>query len=48
MLRGEAANTNCIAFGLTRMGLERTIYHTRREHANHMCGYQNDYYIQVK
>ena len=35
MLNGEATNTNCIVFGLTRPGLEPTIYHTRGEHANH-------------
>ena len=37
MLRvsGEATNTNCIVFGLTRPGLEPTIYQTRGEHANH-------------
>jgi hypothetical protein len=31
----EATNTNFIVFGLTRPGLEPTIYHTRGEHANH-------------
>jgi len=36
MLRAEeAANTNFIVFGLTRSGLEATIYHTQGEHANH-------------
>ena len=35
MLGGEATNTNCIVFGLTRTGLEPTIYRTRGEHANH-------------
>jgi hypothetical protein len=34
-LSGEATNTNCIVFGLTRPGVEPTIYHTRSEHANH-------------
>jgi hypothetical protein len=34
MFSGEAANTNCIVFGLTRSGLEPTIYPTRGEHAN--------------
>ena len=34
MLSGEATNTNCIVFGLTRTGLEPTIYHRRVEHAN--------------
>ena len=29
------ANTNFIVFGLTRSGLELTIYRTRGEHANH-------------
>jgi len=28
MLSGEATNTNFIVFGLTRPGLEPTIYHT--------------------
>jgi hypothetical protein len=32
---GEAADTNFIVFGLTRPGLETTIYSTRGEHANH-------------
>ena len=35
MLSGEATNTNLIVFGLTRLGLEATIYHTPGEHANH-------------
>ena len=36
MLPGEATNTNCIVFRLTRPGLEpRTIYRTQGEHANH-------------
>ena len=34
VLNGEATHTNSIAFGLTRLGLEPTIYHTRGEHAN--------------
>jgi hypothetical protein len=32
---GEAANTNFKVFGLTRPGLEPTIYRTRGEHDNH-------------
>jgi hypothetical protein len=35
VLSGEAKNTNVIVFGLTRLGLELTIYRTREEHANH-------------
>ena len=35
MLSGEATNTNFIVFGLTRPGLEPTIYRTRGEHTNH-------------
>jgi hypothetical protein len=35
MLSGEATNTNLIVFGLTRPGIEPTIYHTQGEHANH-------------
>jgi hypothetical protein len=35
MLSGEAPNTNFIEFGLTRPGLELTIYHTQGEHANY-------------
>jgi hypothetical protein len=35
MLSGEAANTNFLVFGLTRLGLEPTIYITRGKHANH-------------
>jgi hypothetical protein len=34
MLGGEATNTNFIVFGLTRLGLELTIYCTQGEHAN--------------
>ena len=34
MLSGEATDTN-LQSGLTRPGLEPTIYHTRGEHANH-------------
>ena len=34
MFIGEATNTNLIIFGLTRAGLEPTIYRTRGEHAN--------------
>jgi hypothetical protein len=32
---GEATHINFIVFGLTRLGLEPTIYCTRGEHANH-------------
>ena len=35
VLSGEATNTNCIVFGLTRTGLEPTLYRTLGEHANH-------------
>ena len=35
MLSREAANTNLIVFGLTRPGLEPTIYRTRGKHVNH-------------
>jgi hypothetical protein len=35
MLSREATNTNFLVFGLTRPGLEPSIYHTRGEHANH-------------
>ena len=35
MLSGQATNINFIGFGLTRPGLEPTIYRTRGEHANH-------------
>ena len=31
----EAANTNCIAFGLTSPGIEPMIYRTRVEHAKY-------------
>ena len=34
VLSGESTNTNVIVFGLTRPGLEPTIYHTRGEHSN--------------
>ena len=39
MLRGEATNTNFVVFGLTRSGLEPTIYRIRDGHVNH---YKND------
>jgi hypothetical protein len=35
VLSEEATHTNFIFFGLTRAGLEPTIYRTRGEHANH-------------
>jgi hypothetical protein len=35
VLRGEATNTNFIVLGLTRPGMEPTIYRTRGEHTNH-------------
>jgi hypothetical protein len=38
VLSGEATNINFKVFGLTRPGLEPTIYHTRGEHAH----YTND------
>ena len=31
----DATNTNLIVFGLTRSGLERTIYRNRDEYTNH-------------
>ena len=34
MLSGEATNTNSVVFGLTPLGIERTTYHTRGDHAN--------------
>jgi hypothetical protein len=35
VLSREATNTIFLVFGLTRPGLEPTIYPTRDEHANH-------------
>ena len=35
MLIEEATNTYFVVYGLTRPGLEPTIYRTRGEHANH-------------
>jgi hypothetical protein len=35
VISGEATNTNFIVFGLTRTGLEPTIYRTRDDQANH-------------
>jgi predicted lactoylglutathione lyase len=32
---GEAIHINITVFGLTRLGIEPTIYHTWGEHANH-------------
>jgi hypothetical protein len=37
MLSRKATNTNFIAFGWTRQGLEPTIYHTWGIHANHVA-----------
>jgi hypothetical protein len=34
MFSGETTNTNSIVIGLTRSGLEPTIYRTRGQHAN--------------
>jgi hypothetical protein len=31
----EVINTNSIVFGLTRQGIETTVYRTRGEHASH-------------
>jgi hypothetical protein len=36
VLSGEATHIYFEVFGLTRSGLEPTIYHTRGEHANHI------------
>ena len=36
MFSGEATHTNFIVFGLTRPGLEPTIYRSRGEHVNHL------------
>jgi hypothetical protein len=35
VLSGEATNTNFKVFGLTRLGLEPTIYRFRDKNANH-------------
>jgi hypothetical protein len=35
MPSGDTTNTNYIVFGLTRLGLEHTTYHTPGEHGNH-------------
>ena len=35
MLRGEAANTNFLVFGMTPSGLEPLIYLTQAEHVDH-------------
>jgi hypothetical protein len=35
VFRGEATQINFIVFGLTRPGLELTIYHTQGEQGNH-------------
>ena len=45
MLSGEATNTNLIVFGLTRSGLEHTIYRNRDEHTNN---YTTMYHIKNK
>jgi len=33
--RGEAANTNFVAFGFTQDEIEPTIFRTRSKHADH-------------
>jgi len=60
MLSGEAANTNFIAFDLTRPEFESTIYRTRNEQQIHpRCGSiklyrlaniinDSDYQVQIK
>ena len=35
VLSEEATNTNFIVFGLTRSGIDPTVYHTLGEHANY-------------
>jgi hypothetical protein len=35
VLSGEGTNTNFIVFGLTRPGLESTIYRNQGDHSNH-------------
>jgi hypothetical protein len=45
VISGEATNTNLIVVGLTRSGLEPTIYHNRGEHANN---YTTDAVVIVK
>jgi hypothetical protein len=54
MLSGKATNTNFIVFGLTRWGLELTIYRTLSEYANHYTIdvakkyiYENDYMMHI-
>jgi hypothetical protein len=46
VLNGEATNTNFIVFGLTRRGLDPTIYRTRVEHANHYTTDAVDIYLE--
>jgi hypothetical protein len=45
VLRGEVTNTNVIIFGLTRRGLEPTIYRTPGEHTSHYTTDAGFYYI---
>ena len=51
VLSREVRNTNFIFGGLTRLGLEPTIYHTRGEHANntpsHRCGFYNEEVFKI-
>ena len=42
----EATNTNFIVFGLTRPGLEPTIYRTRGERTNHYATNEVTNYMQ--
>ena len=52
LLSGEATYINFIAFGLTRLGLEPTIYRTRGEYSNHyttdLLYFNVDYYILIQ
>jgi len=43
VLSQEATNTNLIGFGLTRLRLVPTIYHTQGEHDNHYTTNAVDY-----
>ena len=49
MLRRKETNTTFIVFGLTRLGLESTIYRTRDKHTNYYTTYavENKFEIMI-
>jgi len=54
-IASSAENSNFIVFGLTQLGLEHVIYHTRVEHSNHsntdavvnLLSHQEKIYVEI-